>query len=47
VPETALLERLRGRHPRVITIGDARAPRLMGEAIVHAHRTVIGASSHG
>ncbi|HEX7925990.1 MAG TPA: hypothetical protein VF678_00265, partial [bacterium] len=47
VPETALLERLRGRHPRVITIGDARAPRLMGEAIVHAHRTIIGASSHG
>jgi hypothetical protein len=46
VPETGLLERLRGRHPHVVTIGDARAPRLMGEAIVNAHRTVVGEASH-
>jgi hypothetical protein len=43
VPDTAVLERLGGRHPRVVTLGDARAPRLMGEAILHAHRTVVGA----
>jgi hypothetical protein len=42
VPKTRLLERLRGRHPHVVTIGDARAPRLMGEATLHAHRTVVG-----
>jgi len=32
------------RHPRVVTLGDARAPRLMGEAIAHAHRTALGGS---
>ena len=42
VPRTGLLEKLAAGHPRVITIGDARAPRLMGEAIAHAHRTVWG-----
>jgi 2,4-dienoyl-CoA reductase-like NADH-dependent reductase (Old Yellow Enzyme family) len=46
VPETALLERLRGRHPQVVTIGDARAPRLLGEAILNAHRTVVGGGEH-
>jgi 2,4-dienoyl-CoA reductase-like NADH-dependent reductase (Old Yellow Enzyme family) len=40
VPNDALAERLRQRNPQVITIGDARAPRLMGEAILHAHKTV-------
>jgi hypothetical protein len=40
-PRTALAEALRARHPRVLTVGDARAPRLMGEAILHAHRTVL------
>ena len=29
------------RHPRVVTLGDARAPRLMGEAIAHAHLTAL------
>jgi uncharacterized protein (DUF2236 family) len=42
VPDDTLLERLRASHPRVVTLGDARAPRLMGEAILHAHRTVVG-----
>ena len=42
-PEPGRLAALREGHPsRVITIGDARAPRLMGEAILHAHRTVLG-----
>jgi hypothetical protein len=40
IPNDALAERLRERHAQVITLGDARAPRLMGEAILHAHRTV-------
>jgi hypothetical protein len=41
-PEPGQLAAIReGQHPRVITIGDARAPRLMGEAILHAHRTVL------
>ncbi len=40
-PRAALAEALRRRHPRVHTVGDARAPRLMGEAILHAHRTVL------
>jgi 2,4-dienoyl-CoA reductase-like NADH-dependent reductase (Old Yellow Enzyme family) len=42
VPECGLLEPLRERHPRVVSIGDARAPRQMGEAILHAHRTALG-----
>ncbi|MEE8434198.1 MAG: FAD-dependent oxidoreductase [bacterium] len=42
VPKPGLLEKLAAGHPRVITLGDARAPRLMGEAIAHAHRTVWG-----
>ncbi len=40
-PLPALLETLREAHPRVLTVGDARAPRLMGEAILNAHRTVL------
>jgi 2,4-dienoyl-CoA reductase (NADPH2) len=36
-----LLATLRAAHPRVLTLGDARAPRLVGEAIQHAHRTVL------
>ncbi len=46
-PDTAVLERLQGRHPRIITVGDARAPRLMGEAILNAHRAVVGGVAHG
>ncbi len=45
-PDPAVPERLRSVHPRVITLGDARAPRLMGEAILHAHRTVVGGEDH-
>jgi 2,4-dienoyl-CoA reductase-like NADH-dependent reductase (Old Yellow Enzyme family) len=41
LPTAALGEALRALHPRVLTVGDARAPRLMGEAILHAHRTVL------
>lgn len=41
VPDTALWHALRERHPRVIPVGDARAPRLMGEAILHAHRAAL------
>ncbi len=41
VPSVSLYEALLPRHPAVIRIGDARAPRLMGEAIVNAHRTVM------
>jgi 2,4-dienoyl-CoA reductase (NADPH2) len=40
-PRSALASALRTRHPRVLTVGDARAPRLMGEAILNAHRTVL------
>ena len=41
VPADGLLDELRARHPRVLPVGDARAPRLMGEAIFHAHRSVL------
>lgn len=41
-PATALEAVWRAAHARVTTIGDARAPRLMGEAISHAHRAVLG-----
>jgi hypothetical protein len=34
-----LRDRLRARGLNAETIGDARAPRLMGEAIAHAHLT--------
>ncbi len=40
-PADALADALRARHPRVVTLGDARTPRLMGEAILHAHRAVL------
>ena len=40
VPKPGLLEKLSAGHPRVIALGDACAPRLMGEAIAHAHRRV-------
>jgi hypothetical protein len=40
-PDDALAVALRERHPCVVTVGDARAPRLMGEAVLHAHRTVV------
>jgi hypothetical protein len=45
VPARALYEALAARHPAVVRIGDARAPRQMGEAIVNAHRTVLLGSS--
>jgi len=41
VPDTSVYETLATRHPAVIRIGDARAPRLMGEAILNAHRAVV------
>jgi 2,4-dienoyl-CoA reductase-like NADH-dependent reductase (Old Yellow Enzyme family) len=41
VPADALWKPLREAHPRVIRVGDARAPRLMGEAILNAHRAVL------
>ena len=40
-PDSALSESLRVWHPHVVTLGDARAPRLMGEAILQAHRAVL------
>lgn len=40
-PRLHLVEALRALHPRVVAVGDARAPRLMGEAILNAHRTVL------
>ncbi len=40
-PADGLYRQLREAHPSVITVGDARAPRLMGEAIHHAHRAVL------
>lgn len=41
LPADALLAELRARHPAVLRVGDVRAPRLMGEAILDAHRTVL------
>ena len=41
LPEDNLLAELRARHPVVLRVGDAAAPRLMGEAILNAHRTVL------
>ena len=41
IPDDGLAARLQERHGHVATIGDARAPRLMGEAIQHAHREVL------
>jgi hypothetical protein len=41
VPSIALYDALRVRHPAVVRVGDARAPRLMGEAILNAHRAVV------
>jgi hypothetical protein len=46
VPTVALYEALAVRHPAVVRIGDARAPRLMGEAIVNAHRAVVLGQTH-
>ncbi|MCH7476879.1 MAG: FAD-dependent oxidoreductase [SAR324 cluster bacterium] len=40
-PADDLFPVLSARHPGVIRIGDARAPRLMGEAILNAHRSVV------
>ena len=40
-PARALWEKLQGCHPKVIRVGDAMAPRLMGEAVQHAHRMVL------
>jgi len=44
-PGARLQERLSQRGIEAVTLGDARAPRLMGEAVLHAHRTVR--ESHG
>ncbi|MCZ6842668.1 MAG: FAD-dependent oxidoreductase [SAR324 cluster bacterium] len=41
LPADGLLADLRARHPQVLRVGDARAPRLMGEAILDAHRAVL------
>ncbi|HUJ75058.1 MAG TPA: hypothetical protein VL359_09375, partial [bacterium] len=50
VPQTEVYQALsarlagaarKGIAPRLVTVGDARAPRQMGEAILHAHRTVL------
>ncbi|MCH8843965.1 MAG: FAD-dependent oxidoreductase [SAR324 cluster bacterium] len=41
VPADQLLEILSQHHPHVAAIGDTRAPRLMGEAILHAHQSVL------
>ena len=41
VPAAALYDALAARHLTVVRIGDALAPRQMGEAIVNAHRTVL------
>ena len=41
VQDVEWFNRLAARHPRVVSVGDARAPRLMGEAIQHAHRTAL------
>jgi 2,4-dienoyl-CoA reductase-like NADH-dependent reductase (Old Yellow Enzyme family) len=41
IPETSVYAALAARHPAVIRIGDARAPRGMGEAILNAHRAVV------
>jgi len=41
LPQDDLLAELRARHPAVLRVGDAAAPRLMGEAILNAHRTVL------
>lgn len=40
-PADFLLEKLQSSHPSVQAVGDARAPRLMGEATQNAHRTVV------
>jgi 2,4-dienoyl-CoA reductase-like NADH-dependent reductase (Old Yellow Enzyme family) len=40
-PADGLLEKLSARGLEAVTIGDARAPRLMGEAVLHAHRTAL------
>jgi 2,4-dienoyl-CoA reductase-like NADH-dependent reductase (Old Yellow Enzyme family) len=47
VPDADLPNALAHHHPHVVTLGDARAPRLMGEAILHAHRTVTAARWEG
>ena len=41
LPDGNLFDRLNAAHPKVIPIGDALAPRLMGEAIRDAHRRVL------
>ena len=41
LPRDNLLAELRARHPAVLRVGDAAAPRMMGEAILNAHRTVL------
>ncbi|MCH8884858.1 MAG: hypothetical protein IIA41_15370 [SAR324 cluster bacterium] len=41
IPDDGLLAAIGEHHGRVAAIGDARAPRLMGEAIQHAHREVL------
>src|SRR5579863_8017665 len=46
IPATELYETLVARHPSVVRIGDARAPRQMGEAILNAHRAIVLGASH-
>lgn len=41
-PASTLLESLQSCHPAVYPIGDACAPRYMGEAILNAHRSALG-----
>ncbi len=41
VPASGLYDVLSAGHAGVVRIGDARAPRLMGEAILDAHKAVL------
>jgi hypothetical protein len=41
IPADDLLPLLKAKHAQVLRVGDAAAPRLMGEAILNAHRTVL------
>ncbi|MBI4083102.1 MAG: FAD-dependent oxidoreductase [Candidatus Lambdaproteobacteria bacterium] len=41
VPEDGLVEAIGAHHPRVEAVGDALAPRLMGEAILTAHQAAL------
>jgi len=42
VQDVALETAWRAAHPNVHTVGDARAPRLMGEATAHALKVAMG-----